>query len=222
MSGISPVPARPRTLENWAGLGAVAYVVLFIGGAALAFSGVPGSDAAPGKVITYYKDSGHRDRIGAGWLIVTVGVFFLLWFVGALRQFLRRIDDDGLLTTVATIGGVVYAALTLAGFSIDTAIKTMSDDTFQHTVYPGIIHAGSDAGYVIHASGGAAIGSLMIAATLAAFRAALIPNWACWVGVISGIVAVFSIFFFPQILVALWLLVAGVALFRANPAPAAA
>ena len=141
--------------------------------------------------------------------------------MGALRQFMRRIDGDGLLTTVATAGGVVYAALTLAGFSLDTAIKTMSDDIFQHQVYPGIIHAGSDAGYVIHATGGVAIGSLMIAATLSAFRATLIPIWACWLGVISGILAIFSIFFFPQILVALWLLVAGVLLFRASPAPIA-
>jgi hypothetical protein len=38
-------------------------VVLFIGGAILAFSGQPDSSSAPSKIIAYYGDSGHRDKI---------------------------------------------------------------------------------------------------------------------------------------------------------------
>src|SRR5207244_2305499 len=107
---------------------------------------------------------------------------------------------------------------TLAGWSVNAGIKTMSDDTFHHQVYPSLIHAADDAGYVIHASGGAGVSSLMIAASLAAMRAALIPRWAGWVGVVFGILAIASIFFFPQAAVAIWLLVAGVLVFRAAAA----
>ena len=77
-----------------------------------------------------------------------------------------------------------------------------------------------EAGYVIHASGGVAIGSLMIAATLSAFRATLIPASACWLGVISGILAIFSTFSSADPGRARPL-VAGVLLFRASPAPIA-
>jgi hypothetical protein len=53
---------------------------------------------------------------------------------------------DGLLTAVTTVGGAVYAATTLVAFSLDEAIYTMSDDTYNHAVYPGLIHAANDAG----------------------------------------------------------------------------
>jgi hypothetical protein len=211
---------RATGLERWAGLGGVLYAVLFVVGAIVTFSGQPDTDSAPAKIIRYYSDSGHRDKIGFGWAIVMLGVFFLIWFLGALRQLLRRIDDDGFLTSLATIGGAIYATTTLVGFSLNMAIKTMSDDTFHHQVYPSIIHAGDDASYIIHASGGIGAGTLMIAASLAALRAGRIPAWAGWVGIVFGILALFSIVFLPQFLVAIWFIVAGVLVFMSSGATA--
>jgi hypothetical protein len=216
---VSTPPAAParRGIAQWAGLGGVLYVVLFIGGSVLAFGGTPGSDDAPAKIIAYYKDSGHRHKIGAGWALVVLGVFFLVWFLSALRQYLRTIDGDGFLTGLATLGGTIYASLTLVGISLNSAIKTMSDDTFHHQVYPPLIHAADDAGWVIHSSGGVGSGALIIAATLAVGRAGLIPGWAKWVGVVFGIFALLSIFGLTQLAIAIWLIVAGVLLFRAAP-----
>jgi hypothetical protein len=215
MSAVTP-SARPRGLEQWAGLGGIAYVVLFVGGVILGDAGVPDFDAAPAKVIDYYQDSGHRDKVFIAWILVVLGVFFFLWFLSALRQIVRRIDGDGFLTGLVTAGGAVYAALTLTAISVETAVKTMSDDTFHDQVYPGIIHAGRDAAYVIHSAGDIGLAALIIAASLAAARAALVPVWAGRVGVAVGILGLGSIAFFPQILVALWLLVAGWLVFRAS------
>jgi Domain of unknown function (DUF4386) len=213
--------AKPRGIERWAGLGGIVYVVLFIVGVLLSFSGTPDGDAAPAKVAAYWHDSGHRDKANFGWLAVVLGVFFFLWFLGALRQLLRRIDGDGFLTTLATVGGAVYAALTLAGISLYAAIATMSDDTFHHTVYPGIVHAAGDGAYVIHAAGGIGAGAMIIAVSLATMRARVIPRWLGILSVIVGVLALFSVFFFPQFLVALWFLVAGFLVFRAAGRPAA-
>jgi hypothetical protein len=210
-----PVAGRPG-VARWAGLGGVVYVVLFVVGTILSFSGAPDTDSAPAKIVAYYSKGSHRDKINWGWALVVLGVFFFLWFLAALRQLLRRVDADGFLTGLATIGGAVYATTTLAGMSVNAAIKTMSDDTYHHQVFPELIHAADDAGYVLHSSGGVGIGALMIAATLAAFRGGLIPNWLCWVGTVSGILAIGSIFFFPQFLVALWILIGGVLVFRAS------
>src|SRR4051794_37020244 len=134
-------------LSRWGALGGVAYVVLFAVGVILVFNGEPDSDSAPAKVIAFYSDSGHRDRINIGWVVAGLGIFFFLWFVGALRQTVRRLEGgDGFLTALTTIGGTVYATLTLASLAVNTAIRTMSDDTYRHQVFPELIHAADDAG----------------------------------------------------------------------------
>jgi hypothetical protein len=200
-------------------------VVLFIGGSILAFSGTPSGDDPPVKYVSYFGDSGHRTKIGIGWVLVVLGVFFFLWFLGALRQLVLSVEGEGYLTSLVAIGGAVYAALTLTGMSAYMAIATMSDDTFRHQVYPGVIHAGSDAGYIIHSAGGIGAGTMIIAASAAVLRAGLIPRWAGILGVVFGVLGLGSIFFFPQALIAIWLLVAGILLLqragRAAAPPAA-
>jgi hypothetical protein len=207
--------ARPSAgLARWAALGGVLYVVLFVIGTIVLFGGVPDSDASPAKVIAYYRDSGHRDRINIGWILTGLGVFFFMWFLSSLRRAVRRWEaDDGFLTGATTIGGVVYAALALAAIAVNQGIRTMSDDTYNHTVYPGLIHAANDAGYVLHATGGAGAAVMIIAASVAAMRAAAWPTWAGWLGVVAGILALASIAFFPQAAIGIWILVVSIALF---------
>jgi hypothetical protein len=213
---VTPVAGPTRGLERWAALGGVLYVVLFVIGTILEFDGSPSGDASPSKVIAWYSDSGHRDRLHVGWLLIGLGLFFFLWFLSALRQALIRLVGEGFLPTLATVGGAVYAALALAAAAVSDAVRTMSDDTYRHQVYPELVHAANDASYVLHSTGGAGIGAMMIAASLAVVRTRALPVWVGWVGVAAGIIALASIAFFPWFVIALWLLVASVILFRAG------
>ena len=121
------------------------------------------------------------------------------------------------------MGGVVYATLSLAALAVETGIRTMSDDTYHHTVYPGLIHAADDVGWVLHASGGVGLAAMIIAASLAALRARAVPTWAGWLGIVVGILALGLIIFFPWFLVAIWILVVSIGLFLgAGRAPRAA
>jgi hypothetical protein len=221
MSTIAP-PRSTAGIQRWAALGGVAYVVLFVIGVNLIYSGTPDSSSAPGKVIAYYSDSGHRNRINIGWVLAGLGFFALLWFVGALRQAVRRREaDDGLLTALTTMGGVVYATLGLAALAVETGIRTMSDDTYHHQVFPGIVHAGDDVAWVLHASGGAGLATMIIAASLAALRTRAVPTWAAWLSIVVGILSLALVIFFPWFLAAIWILVVSVGLFlRAGRAPA--
>ena len=203
-------------LERWAALGGVLYVVLFVIGTILQFSGAPNGDAAPSKVIAWYSDSGHRDRLNIGWILIGLGLFSFLWFLTALRQALIRLVSEGFLPTLATVGGAVYATLALAAAAVSNGIRTMSDDTYQHQVYPPLVHAANDAAYVLHSSGGAGIGAMMIAASLAVVRTQALPVWVGWIGVAAGIIAIASILFFPWFVIAFWLLAASIILFLAN------
>ena len=201
-------------IARWASLGGILYVVLFIIGTILIFSGEPDSDAPPGQVIRYYSDSGHRDKIAIGWIVGGLGVFFFLWFLGSLRRTVRRLEgEDGFLTTLTTIGGTVYATLAFAALAVNMGIRTMSDDTFHHVVYPGLIHAADDASYILHATGGAGASAMILAATIAGMRAAAVPTWAGWLGVLAGILALASIAFFPQAAIAIWILVVSAGMF---------
>jgi hypothetical protein len=201
-------------LARWGALGGILYVVLFVIGTILLFDGAPDGDASPAKVIAYYSDSGHRDKISVGWVLSGLGVFFFLWFLSSLRRTVRRHEgDDGFLTALTTIGGVVYASLAFAALAVNMGIRTMSDDTFNHQVFPGLIHAANDASYVLHATGGAGASAMIIAASLAAMRARAVPSWAGWLGIVAGILALASIVFFPQAAIAIWILVVSGGLF---------
>jgi hypothetical protein len=201
-------------LARWAALGGVGYVVLFVVGVIVTFSGEPDMSAPPAKIIAYYSNSGHRDRVNIGWLLGGLGIFFFLWFLSALRQAARRLEaDDGFFTGVTTIGGAVYATLTLAALAVETGLRTMSDDTYHHQVYPGLIHAADDVSWVLHASGGAGVGAMMIAASLAALRAGAVPSWAGWLGVVAGIIGLFLLVFFPWFVVGLWILIVSIGMF---------
>jgi hypothetical protein len=209
--------ARPRTgadLARWAALGGILYVVLFVIGTILLFDGTPSSGASPARVIAYYSDSGHRDKISIGWIVGGLGVFCFLWFLSALRRTVRRLEgEDGFLTALTTIGGAIYATLAFAALAINMGIRTMSDDTFHDTVYPGLIHAADDASYILHATGGAGAAAMIIAASLAAMRAGAVRTWVGWLGIVAGILALASILFFTQLAIAIWILIVSGALF---------
>ena len=223
MSTIAP-PRSTAGIQRWAALAGVVYVALFVIGVILIYNGTPDSSSAPAKIIAYYSDSGHRNRMNIGSLLAGLGLFFFLWFVSALRQAIRRLEaEDGFFTGLATIGGVVYATLSLAALAVETGIRTMSDDTYHHTVYPGLIHAADDAARVLHASGGAGLAAMIVAASLAAVRARAVPTWAGWLGVVVGILSLGLLIFFPWFLAAIWDLVVSIGMFlRASRAPAAA
>jgi hypothetical protein len=204
---------RRAGLSRWAALGGVVFVILFVIGTVLLFDGAPSGDDPPAKYTAWFSDSGHRDRISTGWILIGLGVFFLLWFIAALRRAVHSIDADGFLTSIVTIGGTVYAALALTAVALEQGIRTMSDDTFQHRVYPELIHAADDAGWVIHASGAVGMGAMIIAASAAFMSRGVWPRWAGWVGVIVGVLSLGSIVFFPQFLWLLWVLIVSVLLF---------
>jgi hypothetical protein len=216
-------------IARWGALAGAAYVVLFVVGVILIYGNSPDSGSAPAKIIAFYSDGSHRTRMNIGWLVAGLGVFCFIWFLSALRQRVSHLEaGDGFLTGLVTIGGTVYAALSLAALAVEVGIRTMSDDTYHHTVYPGLVHAADDAAWVLHASGGAGLSAMIVAASLAALRAAAVPRWAGWLGVVVGVLSLGLIIFFPWFVAAIWVLVVSIGMFvRASrfeeePAPVAA
>jgi len=208
------VPVRPRRdVGRWAALGGTLFTILFVIGTLFLYSGAPDTSDSPAKVIAWYSGGGHRDRIHVGWILSGLAIFFLLWFVAALRRAVIAVDGEGILSTVTTIGGTVYAAAGFVAIAINDGIRTMSDDTYQHRVFPELLHAADDASYLVHATGGAAMGAMIIAVSLAFMWAGTWPKWAGWIGVVVGILALASLLFFTIWLFLLWIVVVSIVMF---------
>jgi hypothetical protein len=207
-----------RALRQWGSLGGLAFVVLFVIGSALIFDG-PSGDEPPAKWIAFYGDSGHRDRINIGWILAGLGVFCFLWFVASLRDTVRRAtvapESDGTLAFLVTIGGTAYAAVTLATLGEAVGVRTMSDDTFQHEVFPGILHANSDGTYIAHATGTAALAAMIFAFSITVLASRALPRWIGWFGLVAAVAALVSLLFFTMFVWLLWIAVTSVVLFVA-------
>ena len=201
---------RETGLERWALLGGAVFPILFVIGSILMFDS---PDSSSPKFARYFADPGHRDKVHAGWIISGLGLLCLILFIAAARHLIRRIDGDGFLAGLASIGGAIYAAVALAAIGLAHGIRTMSDDTYRHQVFYGVLHAGDDGSYVMHASGGAGMAALILAISLAALWRGLLPRWFGWLGFVAAIAAIASIAFFTTLFWLLWLFIASVLLF---------
>ena len=114
------------------------------------------------------------------------------------------------------VGGTVYVAVGMAAIAVADGIRTMSDDTYHHQVYSGVIHAASDAAYLLIVTAGVGMAALIFATSIAVRRYAILPRWSSWFGFVAGVAAVFSLFFFTMMFWLLWLAAASVALFLAS------
>ncbi|HEY1564383.1 MAG TPA: hypothetical protein VGF72_06845 [Gaiellaceae bacterium] len=205
-----------RGLRVWASLSGLVFVVLAVVGSILLFDGP--SDSSPAKMTAYYQSSSHRLHINIGWILTGLGLFSLIWFVAAVRERIRESElaasEQGtLLSTIVLVGGTVYIAVAMAGIAVADGIRTMSDDTYQHRVYSGVIHAASDASYLLVVTGGAAMAALIFATSIAVRRFEILPRWVGWFGYAAGVAAIFSVIFFTMLFWLVWMAVASVALF---------
>ena len=213
-----------RGLRVWASLSGLVFVVLAVVGSILLFDGP--SSSSPAKMAAYYGSDNHRWHFNLGWILTCLGLFALIWFVGALRERVRACElatgEQGtFLSTIVLTGGTIYIAVAMAGIALADGIKTMSDDTYHHQVYSGLIHAASDGVYLMVVTGGAAMGALIFATSVAIRRFEILPRWISWFGFAAGVAAIASIIFFTMLFWLLWVAVASVALYLRNRTEAA-
>jgi hypothetical protein len=209
-------------LRAWSSLGGIAFSVLAVVGAMFLYDGP--SDSSPAKMAAWYGSGSHRTHINVGWLLVGLALLCLIWFVAAVRERVAVAEQaaapgSSFLTALVTIGGTAFIAAGVCQIGIASGIKTMSDDTYHHQVYSGVIHAAGDASYVILAGSGIAMASMIFALALASFAYGLLPRRVAWFGVVAGVAAIFSLFFFTMLVWLLWIAVASVVLYRRAPAP---
>lgn len=218
---MSTVTASTRgRLERWAPLAGIVYVALAIVAIAFVLRG-PDTSGNPQKLIDYYSTSSHRRDGIIGALFFMAAIFFFLWFLAALRTRLSRLGGDGVLSSAVLLGGGLYAALSSAAFILWGGTEQLKVNS-THPVHPELLQFAGDISWFLNATGFIGAAALVIAASVIAMRAAVLPSWLGWLSVAAGIVLLVSFFAFPEIIWAVWVLVVSVGLFRGERAATSA
>lgn len=166
------------SLERWAGIAGVAYVVLFIGAFALGIEVGP-SDR---EILEHYADAGSRSKEIVAFFLIAAAALAFIVFAAGLRSLVARSEPaPANVSALAWAGGIGCAVLLLAGNAVSraTAFAAMEDD-FQ--LDPNTRRLVEDAGLLLLASGAIAAMLLVGAISVAALRYGVLPRWLGWVG----------------------------------------
>jgi hypothetical protein len=195
--------------RRWLALCGIASPLIIALGIIVVAGNTPDSDASTDKVMSYYSSHLTSNRIAA--LMVGIAAALLVLFVVRLRELLDSGESGtSVFSTAALAGGVMGAAgLTLAAV-VHFALVDVADD--------GLTSAAQalnvlDADTLIAAVLG--LGVMFFAAGIAILRGRSLPRWLGWAAVVIGVVSFAGpIGFFGALLGLIWLIVAGVIMFR--------
>ena len=184
----------------------LAVIALFISGDR------PDADASASEAVEYWTDKETANNVGS--LLEALAAVALLFFAASLWRALRRGEGAGGPLPVAAVGGGVVAA---AGFGVDAAIRIAAAD-IAGDVDPVVTQTIS----AIWVSYGTPIviglATLIFAAGLSALRTQVLPLWLAWVGIVISVALFTPIGFFASLAAFLWVIVAGVLLWRQEAA----
>ena len=180
---------------------ALLIVVVFI----LLGEGQDPTDKSAQEIVQHYVDNKDEQFFG-GLLAGLAGIFFL-FFAGWLRTVLRTGEEQGVLSTVAFGGAIVFAAAAAIGGSLHITLSDLADD-----ISPDAIAAinAIDWDYFIPFAVG--MSTFLVATGLSAIRHSTLPRWLAWIALVIGIASYTPIGFFAFLAAVLWVFVASILL----------
>jgi len=192
--------------SRWDYVSGILFVVLFV----VAFLLTDDSGDTPAEVQSFYTDSGNQTKLFVAFFFFLAAMLSFLWFLGTLRGDLFRSEGgDGSLTSVAFGSGLIFTTLMTAGLTLLISPAFMaSDDKF--TFDPNTADFMQDAGYGLFVAALIFASLLLLATSLVSYRTRLLPMWLAWVSVPAAIALLFGVFFFPVIVLLVWVLLVSV------------
>jgi hypothetical protein len=177
------------TSDRWAKYGSatgIVFVVLLIVGFFFVLPTPPDVDSGAKKFANYFAD--NQNSIRAGDLIISIALFFYIWFLGSLSSALRRMAGEPRLATVAFGGGIVSAGFILTALTVGSAAAFRPDETS-----PDIIRALADIGIVAGMPAFAGFAALLYATALVILRTGVLPSWLGWLCAAGAVSQLFTL-----------------------------
>ena len=177
----------------------------------------PEGDASARKVVSFYDDNEAKEIIAA--VVLALSAVPLLFFTSMLWGRLRDALGQGSVVPVfAALGG----GLAAAGFATAAAIHFALAD-YSSDIAPAAAQAlnALDSDFFLPFTTGLAV--LLLATSVAAIRASVLPRWLGWVGLVLFVVYFTPAGFIAFGLTGIWIIVASIVLYlRGGAAPAGA
>ena len=205
--------AAPSTLERWAPAAGSLFAVLFVA-AVIIGEGLDIGYELP-ELTQNFASEDYQSTAGFAFILILLSALCFMWFLADLTATMRSLSQGMFASLVPTAGGVFITALLVATttllaplFNIGYSVLEGADPKTTATAYAllngialGLLGLAGIAGAL-----------LMSAAATVAYRGGLQPRWTVVLVVIGAVIAAIGtwVFFFPILLVVLWVLVASV------------
>jgi hypothetical protein len=202
-------PSAGAKAPRWAGWAAIGFAVLFVVGTLLLDT--PEGDASAAEWQNYLGDSGNRTSLivhGYAWALAAIA---LIVFLSASRERLRAAGDW--IGSLSYASGLVYATFLILAAGVTSAVAL----AIEFADYPTDA-AGEFARYfeaiafsTVLVGGMFAAGIFLVTAAISFRRGGDIPGWVAILGYIFGVIVfLLGVFFLPQALIVLWMLIVGI------------
>jgi hypothetical protein len=181
--------------------------VLFVGCFMLGLALISNTGDTASEVQGFYADSGNRAKeVTAFFFLVAAGIA-LMSFLGTLRAKLDRTEvTPGTLTGLVWGSGILATGLIISGAAVSTAPAMLAgDQDFQ--LAANTAEALNWAGYLLLVAGIMTASIVVLATSMAALRTGAFPAWVGWTGLVVAVAMLFSVFYFPMIIFAAWMLI---------------
>lgn len=169
-----------RYVEYGAATG-ILFVVLSVIGFAIVIPTPPDLNAPAQEWSSYFL--AHHNAVRAGIVLLAVGMFAFIWFLGTLTSVLRIATGTPRLPSIAFAGGILGAGSLLAGLSAEAVAAYRPQG-----VDPLITRALNDIFVLVGVAAIPAFTALFAATALVILRTGAFPGWLGWLLVIAAAV----------------------------------
>lgn len=202
--------------ERLGAIAGVAFAALYVA-SLFGVLDIPDGSNTDAEVQAAFADD--RGGIILGVYLLAAAGFLFLWFLGALRAWLREGGTQPALESIVLGGGLIYVAMLFSAsatwgvFAFATAF-----DEIPEPVDAAAARALTQLGFVLLLIFGLLGASALILATsIAVLRNRLPGRWVAWAGLPIAALLLLGPFYVPQLLVPLWVVMAAFA-FLVRPA----
>jgi hypothetical protein len=168
-----------RYVEYGAATGIVFVILTIVG--FIVFPTPPDLNSPAQEWASYFL--GHHDGVRAAIVLLTVAMFFFIWFLGTLTSVLRIATGTPRLPSIAFAGGILGAACLLIGLSAEgvAAFRPQGVD-------PLITRAMNDIFVMVGVAAIPAFVAFFAATAVVILRTGAFPSWLGWLLVIAAVV----------------------------------
>jgi hypothetical protein len=208
---------RPE-VPRWAPLSGLVFLVLAVGGNALQ-GATPALHGDAAAVADFYDEK--ATAIAVGMMLSLISVFFLAWFLAALRHRLAATEGPaGFAVPLVGGAGMATGALLAGGFALNSAGALRAREA---GISPEAAAVFYDGGLALVGMAASLTSAVLLSATaLVVLRHGVLPRWFGWLSAVLALLGLVTpVAFVLALLFPVWVGLAAVLLARsAGPTPA--